>query len=44
LGLEINSGIEEELPHSQFLFFIFSFYLLDQNWKNLGPLRLVLRA
>jgi len=31
LGLEINSRIEEEL----FLFsiFIFSFYLLDQNWK-----------
>ena len=28
----------------QFLFwvFIFSFYLLDQNWINLGPLRLVL--
>jgi len=28
LGLEINSGIEEELSHYQFLFlvFIFSFY------------------
>jgi len=23
LGLEINSGIEEELPHDQFLFSIF---------------------
>jgi len=31
LGLEINSGIEEELPHYQFLFlvFIFNFYSLD---------------
>jgi len=34
LGLDINSGIEEELPHYQFSFsiFIFSFYLLNQNW------------
>jgi len=42
--MEINSGIEEELLHYQFLFsaFIFSFYWLDQNWKNLGLLDLVL--
>jgi len=46
LGLEINSGIEEELPHYQFLFlvFIFSFYLLDENWINLDPLSLVLNT
>jgi len=31
--MEINSGIEEELPHYQLLFlvFIFYFYLLDHN-------------
>jgi len=33
LGLKINSRIEEELSHYQFLFliFIFNFYSLDQN-------------
>jgi len=37
LGLEINSGIEEELSHYQFLF-------VGPELINLGPLGLALRV
>jgi len=41
LGLDINSGIEEELPHYQFLFLVF---FIGSELKDLGPLGLLFRT
>jgi len=38
MGLDINFGIEEELPHYQFLFLVFIYWIIIERFR---PIRFI---